>query len=629
MLMAMRRGAAGWVAKILFGLLILSFAAWGIGDYLTPDANPVVAEVGEIEIRRTDLDRAERRQLDQMRRLLGQAFNPDDLPENALRSAALEQLIGQTAMEMEARALGLSVSETAIAEAIRANPQFADNGVFDPATFRRTLFIAGMTEDSYVAALRSDLARVQLTSAVAAVLPPPLPVAEALYQVERQQRDIAYVQAETGAIETPKPSDDDLRAYISENAERYAEPERRVVRAIIVSQEAVYRATEVSDADVEARYEATKSQLERPERRRLAQALFQSEAEAQAFRSTAPTELDVFQNLAEIAGADVTDLGELAQIEIFPKALGDVVFAAQANAATQPVQTALGWHVVLVAEVVPAGVATLDEVRDELRDAIRAERAEHGVVERANAMEDALAAGGDLEEASRQSGLPVTTFDAIDAFGRDADGAAPPNLPADGAFLEAAFSRDVGDQSGLIELDGGVFTAMVVDSVIATAPKAFETVRAEAEEAWRTEKRLEIAEKRMSTLAGAKSLGAFEAAAKEAGLAVEKTGLMRQDQMQNSAALGVAYVEQLFNTPANTVASTEKDGAVLAAFVAEVQTPTFDPSSSDGADFLKRLATAQAGERVEALGGVARNAHPPSIPQNALERFEPPQTRTQ
>ena len=40
MLIAMRRGAAGWVAKILFGLLILSFGAWGIGDYLTPDADP-------------------------------------------------------------------------------------------------------------------------------------------------------------------------------------------------------------------------------------------------------------------------------------------------------------------------------------------------------------------------------------------------------------------------------------------------------------------------------------------------------------------------------------------------------------------------------------------------------------
>ena len=75
MLIAMRKQAAGWVAKILFGLLILSFAAWGIGDYLTPEANPVLAEVGEIEVRRDNVDVAERRQLEQMRQLLGARFD--------------------------------------------------------------------------------------------------------------------------------------------------------------------------------------------------------------------------------------------------------------------------------------------------------------------------------------------------------------------------------------------------------------------------------------------------------------------------------------------------------------------------------------------------------------------------
>jgi peptidyl-prolyl cis-trans isomerase D len=33
MLQQMRKGAASWVAKGLMVLLVLSFGAWGIGDY--------------------------------------------------------------------------------------------------------------------------------------------------------------------------------------------------------------------------------------------------------------------------------------------------------------------------------------------------------------------------------------------------------------------------------------------------------------------------------------------------------------------------------------------------------------------------------------------------------------------
>ena len=50
MLTSLRKGAASWLAKILFALLILSFAAWGVGDYLSPDVDDAVATVGESEI---------------------------------------------------------------------------------------------------------------------------------------------------------------------------------------------------------------------------------------------------------------------------------------------------------------------------------------------------------------------------------------------------------------------------------------------------------------------------------------------------------------------------------------------------------------------------------------------------
>ena len=45
MLDSLRRHATGWVAKILFGFLVLSFAIWGIGDIFR--AQPVHLPIAE------------------------------------------------------------------------------------------------------------------------------------------------------------------------------------------------------------------------------------------------------------------------------------------------------------------------------------------------------------------------------------------------------------------------------------------------------------------------------------------------------------------------------------------------------------------------------------------------------
>ncbi len=622
MLVAMRKGAAGWVAKILFGLLILSFAAWGIGDYLTPEVDPVIASVGDIEIRRTTLDQAERRQIEQMRRLLGQSFDAGALPENALRQSALQQLIGQAALEMEARDLGVAVSDTAIGEAIRGNPQFQSGGVFDRDAFQRALFGAGLSEDGFVATIRVDLARAQVGSAVASALPPPLPVAEALYAAERQQRDASFVRLETVGIEPPEPTDEDLKTYVAANAGRYAEPERRDARAIVVSGASVADAVEISEIELSNRYEDAKEHYKQPERRDIVQALFQSEDEARAFLTTAPTTKTEFAELAEASGAAVTDLGEVVDGELYPASVATAAFAAAGGSVPSPIQTGLGWHVLLVAEVLPERALTLDEVRDDLIAAIRQEVGSDGVTDAANAVEDALASGQDLTAASKASGLPIVELNAVDRGGADREGVRHPGLPDDPAFVQALFERAIGDQSGLIELRGGAFVALIVDKAYASEPKPFDAVRADAAEDWRAEKRVELARARLDAMMAATSRDAFKQAAAAIGVEVADTGLQGRTEMAEAEALTGAAVADIFAAKPGAALRIDASDAVIAAFVAEVRNPTFDPNGAEEKAFLEELADAQANDRIDVFAAIARAAHPADIKNNAMLSLE-------
>mgnify|MGYP002628740233 CR=1 FL=1 len=616
MLIAMRRGAAGWVAKILFFLLILSFAVWGIGDYLTPETNPVVAEVGEIEIRRSALDSAERSQLEQLRQMLGRNFDASALPEGTLRDAALQQLIGQAALDMEALDLGIDVSDSAVAASIQANPSFQTGDRFDAGLFRRTLFAAGMTEDAYVAGLKTELSRSQLGDAVAARVPPPLPLVEAMFVLERQERSALHVTAPTAGVEAPEPTEAELKAYVESNAEDFAEPERRDVRALIVSRNEVARSIQISEAELSNRYEDSKDQFVQPETRTLVQALFQDETEARAFVTAADGVSAGFQPAAEAAGGAVTELGALTRDQVFPKAVADAAFAAAEGAdgaVVGPIRTALGWHVVLVETVTPQTTVPFETLKEALRTQMQQEAAETAQVTAAHAAEDALAAGGDLAAAAKAANLPITQLTGIDRRGADRTGAVNIALPKDQAFLAGVFERAAGDQSGLIELKDGVFVTLVVDAIHPTAPKPLDAVRGQAADAWKAEKRVEIVQDQIATLQSTTSAEAFESAATAAGFTVNRIGPLGREAMATGGAMPATLVEQVFAAQARTVVTAPLQGAVHAVFVADVIKPVFDPASAAGKDYLDSMTNAYASDRVETLSAVALETHPADV----------------
>ena len=68
MLQAIRSRAGSLVVKALFGLLILTFGVWGIGDiFRNRPTDTVIVTVGDHSIRGEELQAAVRRELDRLR----------------------------------------------------------------------------------------------------------------------------------------------------------------------------------------------------------------------------------------------------------------------------------------------------------------------------------------------------------------------------------------------------------------------------------------------------------------------------------------------------------------------------------------------------------------------------------
>ncbi|HSD34417.1 MAG TPA: SurA N-terminal domain-containing protein [Alphaproteobacteria bacterium] len=149
MLNFIRSHAASWIVKILFLVLILSFAAWGIGDIfrLQTQGGPAIT-VGEIEIGREEVAKQFDTLIRSMQPLFNNRLDREQARQIGLLDRAVDQLVADALIQQETRRLDIVASDEAVRRAIRSEPAFQGaGGAFDRARFERILGSIDMSEE--------------------------------------------------------------------------------------------------------------------------------------------------------------------------------------------------------------------------------------------------------------------------------------------------------------------------------------------------------------------------------------------------------------------------------------------------------------------------------------------------
>lgn len=502
MLQTLRGSAGSFLVKILFVLLIASFAVWGIGDiFRGGGADTTVAEVGPYSISAAEVDQEVRTQINNMRRFLGPDFDYEKARAMGLVEQSLEQLIQRALFLLMAQDIGLEVSDDVVRARIREQPNFRNqNDQFDPEQFRRVLASVGMTESSYVAFLREQVARELLVTAVGAGAYPPPMLAEAIYRFEREQRvaETMRLPYRAFADQVPEPSDDALQTFYQEHQEAYGAPEYRTLTVALLRVADFAANIEIPEEDLRTAFEENKNDYIEPERRTFRQAVLDSEDAAQTLLSQARAK-ESLPLAAEAAGIELVSFDAASQDEL-PE-LGDTVFGLVPGELGGPVQTSFGWHVLEVTDVEAGSEQTFDDVRDEIRQSLREDRAVDVLYETANRLDDTLASGTPLAEAARSLGIPVRLIDAVDAEGNGPDGQAASDVAALGEIVDAAFDLSAGRTSLVTETEGGNFFVVRVDKVTPARTLPLEEVRDKVVAGWRQDRQRALAEQAASDMA--------------------------------------------------------------------------------------------------------------------------------
>jgi peptidyl-prolyl cis-trans isomerase D len=626
MLQAIRSKAGSFVVKGLFGILILTFGIWGIGDIFRDRApDTAIATVDGSTIGADALESALRPALERMQMQTGSPVDFREARKLGVLDDVLGQLIDQSLTGAEAARLQLVASDEVLRSAIVQNPDFrGPNGFFDRAAFNAVLAANHLTEEQYLAELRSAIPRTDLLRAVTggAAVPPTL--VDRLYGYREEQRiaDIVSLPA-AAASDIGQPSEAELKAFYDAHRDMFRAPEYRALTIESLSPSELATHIAVPEAKLEEAYAERQGEFAVPERRDIEQILASSQAKAKAAEAALAAGKDWREVATTIAGQnpDTIDLGLMTQAEL-PKELAEPAFALPLNKLSAPIESTLGWHILRIARIVPPSTETFAEAKAKLAAKVAHDEAVDRIYKVADQLDDALAGGASLEDAGTKFGLTKTVVAAIDENGHGPDGKEPalPIAPAEAAKL--AFATDEGQTSRVTETGDNTLYVLRTDKVIPPAIRPLAAVKSEATAAWQAERRAAAVAKEAAALAQSATPGTkLVTVANAKGLkVVTSPPLLRSGSTE--APVPPALVAKLFAAkPGGVVTATDATGAYVAQ-LDTIQAPDNRPAAKTAKTELEKELTAemQFDLGTEFTGGL-RQRFPVEIHHKVLDQM--------
>jgi peptidyl-prolyl cis-trans isomerase D len=214
------------------GLLVLAFAAWGIGDIFRGPMRGALATVGNAKISVEQFRQLYQTKLQEVSQQLRRPITPEQARAFGFDRQVLAQWLQDATLDQVVQDMRLGVADTEVVRRVTEDPAFrGPGGQFDPGQFRTVLQRNGQSEQGYIAEQRRETLRRQIATTVNGDIQPPKAAAEAINRYENEQRDADYVvltRAQAGDI--PPPTPDVLAKYFEERKVLFRAPRPPTIR---------------------------------------------------------------------------------------------------------------------------------------------------------------------------------------------------------------------------------------------------------------------------------------------------------------------------------------------------------------------------------------------------------------
>jgi len=465
MLQTIRENSQGIIAKVIVGLIALTFALWGVESLVSlTTREPAPAEVNGEDITRQELFQGMELQRRQLLAQMGENADPAAIDENMLRQMVIEGLISRKVLLQSADEMGFHLSDQMVDQIIVSTPQFQVEGKFDRDQYEAVLRSAGFTPLMYRDLIRKEKLIQQAEAGYMLSEFATGQELERLVSLDRQTRDLAYVtlKADPAAVSVDET---ELRAEYDEQAASMMTEEQVSVDYVILDRTGLAKPDQVTESEIKAAYEQMLAGFKSEEQRSARHILIDINsdrdadaalAEAEALRQ----EIESGTDFAEAAKRESADLGSAEEggdlgfngRGVFVEPFEEALFGLKVGEVSKPVRTEFGYHLIKLDEIQATDAPTLAEAEADLREQVAQDKAEQDYVAALERLADLSFSSNDLQAVSEELGLKIRSTELFSrAGGSDL-------VSSSQKAIEAAFSDQVLNErlnSDPIELDSG------------------------------------------------------------------------------------------------------------------------------------------------------------------------------
>jgi len=452
MLQNIRDRLSGPIVWFIVGIIVIPFAFFGIDTFRGGGGDPTIAKVGDQKIKESQFRAGYEQRLRQLRGLMGEGFREDLIDQDRFRQTVLNDMVQESLLRQHVRNAGYRASNAMVFEALEAIPAFQENGKFSAETYRSRLAAQGYTPERFEQQLRDAIVVDQMREGIlGSAFAAPADAAQT-YRLDQQQRWLAYATFEVARyLPQVQVSDAQVQERYEQQKAQFLSPERLRVAYVELALDTLPPAPAPEAEVLKVLYEADKAtRFSTVEERRARHILINfgaDKAEAKKRIEALAGKIAQGADFASLASSQSDDPGSKAQggdlgwvrrgqmLEKFEQAL----YALATGEVSAPVETEFGWHLIKLEEVKQARTRPFEdaEVQAELLAAYRQRDAERRYEELSEKIgETAFESPTSLEPTAQASGLQVQVSDWFTRTEGSGIAAQPP-------VREAAFSDDV------------------------------------------------------------------------------------------------------------------------------------------------------------------------------------------
>ncbi len=470
MLIEIRDRASSFVAYIIIGLLVLSFALWGIQEYFGGAASPPVAKVNKNEILPAEFNNQVQQYKQRLQSILGNNYRQQYPDDSLIKKDVINSMVQTELLRQAATKAGYRISDTSLIKRIQQIPQFQRGGKFDPELYNRLLQGRRYNNAQFENEMREQEKVRQMEISIVASSFMPKADLQRFQKISDQTRDFKY------AIFAIKPeavnvSDEEVEKYFDENQQLFRTPEQVKLAYIELKESDLIEQITFSADQAREIYDAQQENYMTDELRRARHILFKvpNEVSADAIEWDEALEkaneivkqLDEGASFADLAKQNSEDslsadkggeLGFFAIGDFTNKELEDVLFSLKVGKYSTPIRTEQGVQIIQLDEIQAPQQKAFEDVRDKIINERKSQLAQERFYEITEELANLVfELPDDLQEASETFDLQVKETDWL-AANSTAEIFAYPKIQS------LAFSENIineGLNSELIEVEDG------------------------------------------------------------------------------------------------------------------------------------------------------------------------------